>query len=73
MPSPLKSILVLKASDEGIVIEWWPTPTWHILEVYISIRLTLHGWCSDGDDALFGPRPLVVATIWNLLHPTQGD
>jgi hypothetical protein len=56
MPSPLKNDLVLKDSDEGIVVEWWPTPRWHILEVYLSIILTLLGWCIDGDDALSGIR-----------------
>jgi hypothetical protein len=73
MPSPLKNNLVLKASDEGIVVEWCPAPRWHLLEVYLSIGLTLPGWCADKDDTLSGPRLLVAATIWNLLHPTQGD
>ena len=70
MPSPFKKNLVLKDSDEGIVVEWWLAPRWHVLEVYLSIGLTLHGWCMNGDDALSRPRMLVAATIWNLLHPT---
>jgi hypothetical protein len=45
MPSPLKNNLVLKASDEGIVVEWWATPRWNLLEGYLSIGLTLPGWC----------------------------
>jgi hypothetical protein len=73
MPSALKNNLFLKASDEGIVVEWWPTPRWHILEGYVSIGLTLPGWCANGDDALSRPIMLVAATIWNLLHLTQGD
>ena len=73
MPSPLKNNLFLKASDEGIVVEWWSTPRWHLLEVYLSIGITLPGWCVDQDDTLARPRLLVAATIWNLLHPTQGD
>jgi hypothetical protein len=73
MPSPLKNNLVLKASDEGTVVEWWSASRWHLLEGYISIGITLPGWCIDRDDVLFGPRLLVTATIWNLLIPTQGD
>jgi hypothetical protein len=72
MPSPLKNNLVLEASDEGIVVEWWSAPRWHLLEVYPSIGLALPGWCADRDDALSGTRLLVVETIWNLIHPTQG-
>ena len=63
MPSPLKNSLVLKASDEGIVVEWWSTPRWHLREVYLSIGLTLHGWCADGENTLARPILLVVATI----------
>jgi hypothetical protein len=70
MPSPLKKNLILKASYEGIIVEWWPAPRWHLLEVYLSIILTFLAWCTDEDEALSGPRLLVVATIWNLLHPT---
>jgi hypothetical protein len=73
MPSSLKNTLVPKASDEGIVVEWWSDLGWHLLEVCLSIGLTLHGWCTDGDDALVGPILLVATTIWNLLHPTQED
>jgi hypothetical protein len=73
MPSPLKNKHVLKASNEGTVVEWWLAPRWHLLKVCLSIELTLHGGCTDGDNALVGPRLLVAATIWNLLHPTQED
>jgi hypothetical protein len=41
MPSPLKENLVLMASDEEFFVEWWPTPRWHILELYISIGIKL--------------------------------
>jgi hypothetical protein len=73
MPSPLKKNLVFKASDEGIVVEWWQTIRWNLLEGYISIGITLAGCCADEDNSLYGPRLLVVSTIMNLLHPTQGD
>jgi hypothetical protein len=73
MPSLLKNNLVFKASDEGIVVEWWPTPRWLLMEVCLSIELTLPRWCVDEDDALIGPILIVVATIWNLLHPYQED
>jgi hypothetical protein len=68
MPSPLKNKLVLKDSDEGIVVGWWSASRWHLLEGYLSIGQTLLGWCTDGEDALSGPRVLVATTIWNLLH-----
>jgi hypothetical protein len=54
MPSPLNKSLVLKASDEGIVVEWWSAPRWNLLEVCISIGLTLLEWCVDGDNAISG-------------------
>jgi hypothetical protein len=73
MPSPLKNSLVLKDSDEGIVVEWWSTPRWHLLEVCLSTELTLLGWCADGYDIFSGPILLVAATIWILLHPTPED
>jgi hypothetical protein len=73
MPSPLKNNLVIKASDEGNIVEWWPAPRWHLLEGYLSIGITFPRCCIDRDDVLSGPRLLVSATIWNLLHPTQGD
>jgi hypothetical protein len=69
----LKKKFVLKASDEGVGVEWWSAPRWHLLEEYLSIGITLPRWCVDGDDALSGPRLLVATTIWKLLHPTQGD
>jgi hypothetical protein len=68
----LKRNLVLKASDEGIVVEWWSAPKWHLLEGYISIGLTLHGSCDGGDNLLSRPRLFLDETIWRLLHQTQG-
>jgi hypothetical protein len=65
MPSPLKNNLVLKASNVEIVAKWWLTPRWHLLEVYLSIGLTLPRWCANKDDASTGPILLVVETIWN--------
>jgi hypothetical protein len=43
MPSPLKNNLVLKASNDGIVVEWLSAPRWHLMEVCLSIELTLLG------------------------------
>ena len=73
MPSPLKNILVLKASNEGIVVQWCLAPRWHLLEGHLSIGITIHGCCTGRDTALIGPRLILDATIWNLLHPTVGS
>jgi hypothetical protein len=39
----LNKNLLLKALDEGIFVEWWPDPRWYLLEVYLSIGITLLG------------------------------
>jgi hypothetical protein len=66
----LKKNLVLEASDEGIVAEWWSTPRWNMLEVYLSIRIKIPRWCTDEGNSLYGTILLVAAIIWNLLHLT---
>jgi hypothetical protein len=41
MASPLKNSLVIKDSEEEIVVEWWSAPRWRLLELYLSSGLTL--------------------------------
>ena len=38
-------------------------PKWHLLELYLSIGLTLLLWFADADDAQDGPKLLVVVVV----------